>query len=69
MGNGRSKLRGRLKTAVAALRAAGVEVARIEIGNDDRLVVFTSSGVVPPTIDDDLDRELADWSEGRHGQG
>jgi len=69
MRSGSPTLRARLKAAVAGLRAAGVEVTRVEIGNDNRIVVFASNAdEVLSAPDDDLDRELREFEAG-HGQG
>lgn len=51
--------------AVRGIVAAGVEVQRVEIGNDGRIVVITASPA-PPLELDDLDRELKEF-EARHG--
>ena len=68
MRSGRSTLRGRLRAAVSGVRAGGLEVARVEIGNDGRIVVIASSTQLAPSApDDDLDRELAEF-EARNGQ-
>ena len=53
--------------AVRAVVAAGVQVQRVEIGKDGKIVVVTGK----PTAEapqDDLDRELAEF-EVHHGQG
>jgi hypothetical protein len=52
--------------AVKAVEAAGVGIARIEIGRDGKIVIVTQQGVAGPQ--DELDRELAEF-EVRHGQG
>ena len=59
----RSNLRGRLKAAVSGVRAGGVEVERVEISDDDRIVVITSkaAAVTSAPDTDDLDRELAEF--------
>jgi hypothetical protein len=52
--------------AVKAVSAAGVHIARVEIGRDGTIVVVTRQ---PATSQqDDLDQELAEF-EARHGQG
>jgi len=48
-----------LRLAVETAKAAGLEIGRVEIGRDGKIVVVT--GKAP----DDLDRELADF-EARH---
>jgi hypothetical protein len=50
--------------AVKAVAKAGVEIARIEIGPDGKIVISTGPAVAGPA--DDLDRELAEF-EARHG--
>jgi hypothetical protein len=52
--------------AVKAVIAAGVDIARVEIGRDGKIVVIAQQ----PTANqqDDLDRELIAF-EARHGQG
>jgi hypothetical protein len=51
--------------AVKAVTAAGVDIARIEIGRDGKIVVVTQQ---PATSQQDgLDQELAEF-EARHGQ-
>jgi len=56
-----------VKRALRATIAAGIEVLRVEIVNDGRIVIVTSSGA-PAAAVDDLDRELMDF-EARHGAG
>jgi hypothetical protein len=51
--------------AVKAVAAAGVGIARIEIGRDGKIVLITLQSATGPQ--DDLDRELAEF-EARHGQ-
>jgi hypothetical protein len=50
--------------AVKAVAAAGVNIARIEIGRDGRIVLVMLQSASPQN---DLDRELAEF-EVRHGQ-
>jgi hypothetical protein len=52
--------------AVKAVAAAGVDIVRVEIGRDGKIVVVTQQ---EPTTGqhDGLDRELAEF-EARHGQ-
>jgi hypothetical protein len=57
----------RLDSAVRALVANGVGIARIEIDNAGKIVIITGAGAEVRPLDD-LDRELAEW-EARHGQG
>lgn len=59
--------------ATKAVQAAGLEVARVQVGRDGVIVVFTDNcgdglrnGTAAPP--DDLDRELADF-KARHGEG
>jgi hypothetical protein len=51
--------------AVKAVAAAGVDIARVEIGRDGKIVVVTQQS--PTNQQDDLDRELTRF-EARHGQ-
>jgi hypothetical protein len=53
-----------LTRAVKGVTAAGVHIARVEIGRDGKIVVVTQQ---PAGQQDDLDRELAEF-EARHGQ-
>jgi ssDNA-binding replication factor A large subunit len=57
---------GDVTRAIRAAVAAGVDIARIEIARDGRIVIVT--GKAQPAVQDDLDRELAEF-EARHGQG
>jgi hypothetical protein len=52
--------------AVKAVAAAGVDIARVEIGRDGRIVVVAQQSAT--SQQDDLDRELAEF-EARRGQG
>ena len=52
--------------AVKAVTAAGVDIARVEIARDGRIVIVTAKA--PPAVQDDLDRELEEFNA-RHGQG
>jgi hypothetical protein len=54
--------------AVRAAVAAGLEVQRIEIERDGRIIVVTGKPQEPAGPQTDLDRELAEF-EARHGQG
>jgi hypothetical protein len=51
--------------AVKAVRAAGVDVLRVELARDGRIVIVT--GEPEPAVQDDLDRELEEFCA-RHGQ-
>jgi hypothetical protein len=53
--------------AVRAVRMAGVDIARVEIATDGRIVIFTTAEV-QAAVQDDLDRELEEFCA-RHGQG
>ena len=50
--------------AVKAVRAAGVDIVRVELTNDGKIVIVI--GEAQPTVQDDLDRELAEF-EAHHG--
>ena len=52
-----------LQLAVETTRAAGLEIGRVEIDRDGKIVVVTSK----PPVEDDLDRELADF-EAKHAR-
>jgi stringent starvation protein B len=52
--------------AVKAVRSAGVNIARVEVARDGRIVIITAEAQCAAQ-DDDLDRELAEF-EARHGQ-
>jgi hypothetical protein len=54
--------------AVRAVRMAGVDIARVEIATDGRIVIFTTAEVQAAAVQDDLDRELEEFCA-RHGQG
>ena len=51
--------------AIRAAIAAGVDIARIEVAKDGRIVIVT--GGADPAVQDDLDRELEQF-RARHGQ-
>jgi hypothetical protein len=51
--------------AVKAVRSAGVDVVRVEVARDGRIVIVT--GEAQPAVQDDLDRELEEFCT-RHGQ-
>jgi hypothetical protein len=53
--------------AIRAAVAAGVDIARVEIARDGRIVIVT--GKAQPTVQDDLDRELAEFEARHSGQG
>ena len=53
--------------AVRAVRMAGVDIARVEIAKEGRIVIFTTAEV-QAAVQDDLDRELEEFCA-RHGQG
>lgn len=53
-----------LRLAVETAKAAGLEIGRVEIDRDGKIVVVTGK----PPGDDDLDRELAAF-EARNDQG
>ena len=55
-----------LTRAVKAVAAAGVDIARVEIGRDGKIVLVTLQPAASPQ--GDLDRELVEF-EARHGQG
>ena len=52
--------------AIRAAIAAGVDIARIEVAKDGRIVIVT--GGADPAVQDDLDRELEQF-RARHGTG
>jgi hypothetical protein len=60
--------------AVKAVQAAGVEVSKVEIAVDGRIIIGTAKAQADQTNDHggavpaDLDRELVEF-EARHGQG
>ena len=51
--------------AIRAAIAAGVDIARIEVAKDGRIVIV--AGGADPAVQDDLDRELEQF-RARHGQ-
>jgi hypothetical protein len=51
--------------ALRAAKAAGVDIARIEIAKDGRIVIIAAGDCIAPP--DDLDCELAAF-QARHGQ-
>jgi hypothetical protein len=52
--------------AVKAVRGAGVDIARIEVARDGKIIIVTTEA--RPAVQDDLDRELKEFTA-RHGQG
>ena len=50
--------------AVKAVTAAGVDIARVEITKDGKIVIVTAAEAAVPS---DLDRELEEF-RARHGQ-
>ena len=52
--------------AVKAVRSAGVDIVRVELTKDGRIVIVTAEA--QPAVQDDLDRELKEFNA-RHGQG
>ncbi len=65
MSRGPSTFR-RVTAAVKAVVAAGVEVARVEVGKDTIVIVTGKATKQQPV--NELDQELAEF-EARHGQG
>jgi hypothetical protein len=53
--------------AVRGVRMAGVDIARVEVATDGRIVIFTTAEG-QAAVQDDLDRELEEFCA-RHGQG
>ena len=51
--------------AVKAVRSAGVDIMRVELTKDGRIVIVT--GEAQPAMQDDLDRELEEFAA-RNGQ-
>jgi hypothetical protein len=51
--------------AVKAVRSAGVDIVRVEVTKDGRIVIVTAEA--QPAMEDDLDRELVEF-RARHGQ-
>ena len=51
-----------LRTAVETARAAGLEIGRLEIDRDGRIIVVTGK----PAADDDLDSELKAFETRHH---
>jgi hypothetical protein len=56
-----------LTTAVEAVVAAGVEIGRVEVGKDGKIVIIPAKAG-ETMMPDDLDRELQEF-EARHGDG
>jgi hypothetical protein len=56
--------------AIRGATKAGVNIARIEIARDGKIVIMVtkSQDLTIATPQDDLDRELAEF-EARHGEG
>jgi hypothetical protein len=63
----KSTIRQRVTAAVKGTRAAGFDVARVEIDSCDRIVVITEKAAVLTTAQSDLDSELAEF-EASHGK-
>jgi hypothetical protein len=51
--------------AVKAVRSAGVDIVRVEVTRDGRIVIVTAEA--QPSVQDDLDCELEEFCA-RHGQ-
>lgn len=71
MTRGRAAFRqGDVTRALRGAMKAGIEVARVEIGTDGKIVVVPGKPVENSAApsDDDLDRELAEF-EAEHGDG
>jgi hypothetical protein len=51
--------------AVKAVRLAGVDIVRVEVTKDGKIIIVT--GEAQPAVQDDLDRELEEFCA-RHGQ-
>lgn len=54
--------------AVRAVAAAGVDIQRVEVDREGKIVIVTGKPALPENPSSDLDRELAEW-EARHGEG
>ena len=63
----RSRRQRGVSRIVKALTASGVGIARVEIDNTGKITIIAAAAPAE-AVQDDLDRELADW-EARHGQG
>jgi hypothetical protein len=60
---------GDITRAVKGARAAGVEVARIEIDQTGKIIIqLANAGAKEQAVPDDLDRELAEFKR-QHGEG
>jgi hypothetical protein len=53
--------------AVEATLKAGLDIARVEVGREGKIVIVTTKAQGDAGPHDDLDRELAEF-EARHGQ-
>jgi hypothetical protein len=58
-----------VRRAIKATRSSGIEIARVEIDKNGKIVVVTAKAVDQASRpSDDLDQELAEF-EAHHGQG
>jgi hypothetical protein len=66
MSSGRAPFRkSDVARAIAAAKQAGVDIARIEIDKEGKIVVVTTSGTTPG---DEVDREISAFRAQQHGK-
>jgi hypothetical protein len=58
-----------LKRALKAAMTAGMEIARVEVAPDGRLVIVAGKPQDGSNPQDGLDVELEEWREGQRGKG